>query len=62
MTPALLRLARCRHPSAHTAGCGHVENCTLCGSAREVYSTGVGRWTRPKLVADLIAEKKGKGK
>ena len=68
----LLRLARCRHPRASVAvwrGLGGYmlcEECRNCGSDRirnEVMSESTwSKWERPKLVSDLIAEKKGKGK
>jgi len=60
---ALLRLARCRHPNEHRAKCYHWQNCELCGSVRrQLDPSTLSRWTRPKLVADLIAEKKERGK
>ena len=68
MSPALLRLARCRHPRPMVAfGFGSMarEDCSNCGSYRFTRENGLGRkgkWQRPLLVADLIAEKKGSGK
>ena len=71
MTPALLRLARCRHPRPTVAfgfvGFGSMarEDCSNCGSYRFTRENGLGRkgrWQRPLLVADLIAEKKGKNR
>ena len=66
-SPALLRIARCRHPKYAVLSTWHYEqrqqHCTDCGSERTAqYECTWLRWTRPKLVADLIAEKKGKGK
>lgn len=63
MTPALQRLARCRHPRDRIRLGLARQDCCECGSARTSQDSGYhwSRWTRPKLVADLIAgEKKGR--
>lgn len=71
MTHALLRLARCRHPRASVAvwrglsGSMLCETCRNCGSDRirqDMSESTWSKWERPKLVSDLIAEKKGSGK
>lgn len=64
---ALIRLARCRHPRRLIAfgfGSSTIQVCAECGSHRVAPNNeqSYGSWTRPKLVSDLIAEKKGKGK
>lgn len=68
MTTPLLRLERCRHPSASLVlRYWSLSVCRRCGSYRLAVSDGFavkgwGPWTRPQLVSDLIAEKKGSGK
>ena len=46
MTPALLRLARCRHPKGAVGMWGRLAYCELCGAVR-VYGGGNtwSRWT-----------------
>lgn len=65
-SPALLRLTRCRHPNRIVMqhGSEFRQDCNACGSHRSSDDAGYhwSWWTRPKLVADLIAEKKGSGK
>lgn len=66
VSESVLRLARCRHPrdSVWSVNAHHPhEVCLDCGSVRAEWVSGKwANWIRPKLVADLIAEKKGSGK